>query len=275
MKQIKLLIASLLLLVVGNVMAQDGTTPFVGSQHTYEVTRGVAGSTLVWSVLNADKSNAGGTDFSIESNGAETVKITWNKANDVSNAKYIVQLSEEHPTNGCITLRQFDVIVGGNNFDLATTDLTETCSDASGSVIVNSTNDNLGTTSKTFTIDMSTQADMTSATFIPDWEFNYEVTSTNGDLVSVTFDTNTTVSGETLSGKNAAGKVVVNNDDYSIQVTVVFNNTWNSGDVVTIELTNGKELSYNTPEKDATTPINNTGSVTINAMPATSNITTN
>jgi hypothetical protein len=276
MKKIGILLASLFLLIGSHVKAQNGTSPFVGSKHTYEVTRGVAGSTLLWSVLDADESPADAADFAIATNGGETVDITWNKANGVGNANYIVQLSEQAPAGGggCITLRQFVVTVIDNNFDIAIADLASSCSDASGSVIVNATNDNLGTTSKTFTIDMSTQADMTSATYIPDWKFDYTVTSVSGDLVSVTFDNNTAISGANLTGKNATGTVTVNNDDYSVNVTVVFNNTWNSGETVTVAFNNGVELSYNTPEKDKDAPVNNTGSVTIDAMPATTNITT-
>ncbi|WP_421920565.1 hypothetical protein [Marinifilum sp.] len=273
MKKLKLIMASLFLLIGSNVMAQNGTNPFVGSTHTYEVTRGVAGSTLLWSVLNADESAADVADFSIAANGGETVDITWNTLNGGTNANYIVQLSETAPaaSGGCITLRQFVVTVIGNAFDIVIADLPADCSDASGSVIVNSGNNNLGTTSKTFTIDMSTQADMTSASYIPDWEFDYEVTSTNGDLVSVTFDTNTNDPSQALSGKSATGKVTVNNNDYSVQLKVEFNNTWASGDLLTVTLSNGIELTYNTPENLDT---NNTGSVTINAMPATTNITT-
>jgi len=268
MKPIKLIIASLLLLVGGNVFAQNGTTPFVGSTHTYEVTKGLAtGSTLTWSVLNtADKLGADAADFTIASNGGATVDITWKKAGN-----YTVQLAEENSTTGCITLRQSDVVVGTNQFDIAIADLTATCSDASGTVIVNNANDNLGTTSKTFTIDMKTQADMTGATFIPDWKFDYEVTSTNGDLQTVTFDDNTAVTSPVVGANSATGTVTVNNDDYSIQLTVVFNNTWNNGDVITVTLSNGIELTYNTPDGLNT---NDEGAITINALPATTNITT-
>lgn len=270
MKALRFLVLGCLLLIGGQVYSQNGTTPFVNSTHNYSVNGGAVGN-YQWSVLLANGNPATADDFTMVDGTTATAKITWLKANVVGvNDNYIVQL-EETDGNSCSTIRQFVVTVIGNAFDISIADLTATCSDASGTVIVNSTNDNLGTTSKTFTIDMSTATDMATATFKPDWKFEYEVTSTSGDLVSVTFDDNTSVASPSLAGKTATGEVTVNNDDYSVQVTVVFNNTWNSGDLVTVTLSKGVELTYNTPDGLDT---NNTGSITINALPATTNITT-
>jgi len=270
MKASKFFFLVCLLLIGGQAFSQNGSSPFVNSTHTCTVNGGVAGtSTYLWSVLMADGSPAtDAVDFTMTDGTTPAAKITWLKANVPANLTYIVQLEE---TNTCTTIRQFVVTVIGNAFDIAIADLTASCSDASGTVIVNSDNDNLGTTTKTFTIDMKTQADMTGATFIPDWKFDYEVTSTNGDLQTVTFDGNTAVTSPVVGTNSATGTVTVNNDDYSIQLTVVFNNTWNNGDVITVTLSNGIELTYNTPDGLNT---NDEGAITINALPATTNITT-
>jgi hypothetical protein len=264
MKKFKILFASLLLFVGGQAMAQSGSTPFVNSTHTYTVNGGTATTdyTYNWEVLSGGVAT---TDATLGTNGAASIDITWELA-----GTYTVQLTETASVadGGCSTVREFEVVVTGNSFDVSIADLAASCSDDSGSVI---TGETLSTTSKTFTIDMATQSDMTTATFLPDWSFDYDVASTSGELVSVTFDANTSVASETLSGTTASGTATVDSDDYSVELTVVFNNTWASGDMVTVTLSNGLELTYNTPESDDT---NNTGSVTINAMPATTDITT-
>lgn len=270
MKALKFFFLACLLIIGGQAFSQNGTTPFLNSTHTYTVNGGAAG-TYQWSVLLADGNVAPDGDYTLVDGTTAIAKITWLKANVAGvNDNYIVQL-EQTDANSCSTIRQFVVTVIGNSFDLAITDLGASCSGASGSIIVNANNDNLGTTSKTFTIDMKTQADMTNATFIPDWRFDYEVTSTNGDIQSVTLDANTAVVSALVNSNSATGTVTVNNDDYTIELTVIFNNTWNNGDVVTVTLLNGIELTYNTPDGLNT---NDTGSVTINALPATTNITT-
>ncbi|MDE5423133.1 hypothetical protein L3073_13015 [Ancylomarina sp. DW003] len=276
MRALKIFVLACLLLIGGKAFSQSGSTPYINSTHTYRVHGGVAqpGNSYSWAVFmeNGDPvvvSPTANADVVLGTNGGAEFEITWLKANLPANAKYIVQLTETD-ANTCSTIRQFDVDVSGNVFDILITDLTASCSDASGTII-NSANDNLGTTSKTFTIDMKTQADMSTGTpFTPDWEFNYTITSTNGNLVNVSVDDNAAISGNTIVDKDASGKVTVNNNDYSIEFTVEFNNTWNMGDLVTVVLSNGKELSYNTLDD----PNANTGSVTINALPATTNITT-
>jgi hypothetical protein len=275
MKALKFFFLACLLLIGGQAFSQSGSTPYVNSTHTYRVHGGTAqpGNSYNWTVFMANGdpvlvSPAVNADVTLGSNGGAEIEITWLKANVTGvNNNYIVQL-EETDANTCSTIRRFDVVVSGNTFDILIADLAATCSDASGTII---TDEILGTTTKTFTIDMKTQADMSTGTpFTPDWEFNYSITSTNGDLVNVTVDDNASISGNTLANKTAAGKVTVNNDDYSIEFTIEFNNTWDMGDLVTVVLSNGKELSYNTLDD----PNANTGSVTINALPATTNITT-
>jgi hypothetical protein len=286
MKKILFLIFFVLL---GNfIMAQTGSSPFVGSTHTYYVNSSDNGAThnsahnnnkYQWYVTTdatgntaantAHYSVAEGTwDASNPVQNLYKINITWNSASE-GNTYYL--FVEESASNLCISKRRIQVVVGANNFDISIGNLATTCSDASGSVIVNSDNSNLGNTSKQFTINMQTQSDMSSATYVPDWKFNYTVSMTGGNLVSVTFDDNTSVASPVLSGQSATGTVTVNNNDYSINVTVVFTNVWNSSDQVTVTLSNGTELSYNTSENSTT---NNAGSVTIKALPETSNIMT-
>jgi hypothetical protein len=269
MRAKKILILACLLIIGGQAFSQNGTNPYVNSTHTYSVTD--AGGSLVWSVLMANGDAASvDTDYTMTGGTTASANITWLKVNDadapISNANYIVQLEETAAvaSGGCSTMRQFVVTVIGNTFDITIADLAATCSDASGNIIVDETNSNLGTTSKTFTIDMI------GAAFNPDWKFDYEVTSTNGDLQTVTFDENTAVPSPVVGANTATGIVTVNNNDASVQLTVVFNNTWANGDVITVKLSNGIELTYNTPASNKT----DEGAIIINAMPATTKILT-
>ena len=279
-----------------DIFAQTGTSPFVGSKHIYFVNSADGGeshirtdgvSSYKWYLTtneagtiaaNTDHYTVEGSAWDGGTDGIDgaaivnlySINITWNASASVS-APYYLFVQEHDVNDACISIRKIAINVQANAFDINIASLGTTCSDASGSIIVNSDETNLGNTTKVFTIDMETQADMTSATFIPDWKFDYAVASASGNLVSVNFDTNTAVATPALSGQAASGVVTVNADDYSIEMTVVFANVWDSSETVTVTLSNGVELTYNTPDGDAT---NNVGTVAISALPVTSNIIT-
>jgi len=283
----KILFIAFFFLLIGNeVFAQSGSNPFVGSNHSYYVNSTDNGVThdgahtdnkYYWYLTDDSDvkittpgtiytaGQAWGTDVAPIANLFK-IDITWGTS--ASGNTYHLYL-EEYSGNNCITKRKIIINVIPNDFDISIADLGASCSDASGSIIVNDDENNLGNTVKIFTIDMKTQADMTaSGAFIPDWKFDYEVTVGNGSFVSVSFDDNTS---DTNDGTANTGVVTVDNDDYSIQMTVTFSNVWNKADDVTVTLSKGVELTYNTPDGD---PSNDEGTVTINALPNTSDIMT-
>ncbi len=249
MKFVKLITIIALMFVGVQTMAQSGSAPFVNSTHTYKVTG--AGGTYEWKVLDATgTADAPSTAFEIKSGAAsEIASILWKTIGD-----YTVQLTETG-ANGCSTVRQFPVEVKDNLFDISIANLAEVCSDVSGNIIPD--DDNLGTSEKTFTI---------TAVDIPaDAQWSFDVAAT----VFAGTGTIELVSAADGTYDASANKVTVNAGVTSVELKVTFDNTFNGGEV-SLALSNGKELKYNTPDGNTT---NNTGTAIIKSMPNTTKIT--
>jgi hypothetical protein len=79
MKKLVFLFAAVVLTAINvNVFAQStGTTPAPGAKHSYSVTPGNGGNTLLWTVTKGDLTTPAGTDAAISNNAAAATDITW------------------------------------------------------------------------------------------------------------------------------------------------------------------------------------------------------
>lgn len=248
-----LMTAVAFMLVSTVAMAQGGLTPLVGSTHDYTVTAdGAANNTLAWSVVEGSD----GTEYDIISGAAtQSVKITWNTA-----GTYHLHFSETDATTGCITTKEATVIVSANTFDVSTTNPSATCNAKDGTV--NPTGD--ATTSITFTVDMTTS----NTSWSPNWEIDFTFTPAGTATIA-----SVAASGGTLSGTGPYHLTALTstNGDGTVDITMDVTGDAFTAQSVALAITAAKELDYNTPDVDTN---DWDATQTINALPNTSNITT-
>lgn len=237
-----------------SVMAQDGETPILGSTHNYTITPGSVSNALAWSVVQGTD----GTEYDINSQTTGTTtsvaNITWNTA-----GTYTLQFSETSGP-GCITLKQLTVTVAANTFDVSISDPTATCNAKDGSV--NPSGD--ATTSITFKIDMTTSR----ADWSPNWAITFTLTPSTGSSIATVAASAGTLTGTgpyTLTGvSSTSGDGTVNitmnviEDAFTVQTTA-------------LAITSATELDFNLSDIDTNDWL---GTQTVNALPSTSNITT-
>jgi hypothetical protein len=251
-----LIAAIAFVLVSTSSMAQGGLTPVVGSAHEYTITPESTLNTIAWSVIEGTAT----TDYTINSQSIVTTtsvaNITWQVA-----GAYTLQFSETSTTTGCITLKQVEVIVADNTFDVSISNPTATCNASDGTV--NPSGD--ATTSITFEIEMTTSR----TDWSPNWEITFTLTpSTGSSVASVAATAGTlTESGGTytLTGvTSTSGEGTVNitmdvtEDAFTLQTTA-------------LSITSATELDYNLSDIDSNDWL---VTQTINAIPNTSTITT-
>jgi len=261
-------IATLMIISVA-AMAQGGSAPFVGSTHEYKVTPGASGNAYTW-VISGGAGSSGYTINSATSGttgtGEITLSITWNTA---SATDYTISFTETTPAPAsCSTVKEIDVTVGTNNFDVNIGSLTDACNNNSGSV---SPADS-ATSIITIPFDMET-----GTTWGPNWEvaFNLAVTSSNARILSVALSSGASGTLNDLSGGNYSitgitSSAVTGTGTTSIEVEV---KGYSFTDVtVDVEITSAIENEYNTPA--ASTGSWSAETNTIYQIPNTSDITT-
>ncbi len=249
-----LMTVAALLLTSAGAMAQGGATPFVGSTHNYTVEPESTSNTLTWTIVES----SGYTINSQTIDGDNSIaNITWTTV-----GTYKLQFTELNETTDCATIKELEITVSENTFDLTAVAPAATCNAADG--VINYAGTDV-TTEVSFVVDMETGDE----DFNPDWEFTFTLTSSTGttvDNVSDGTNTLTAVSGTyTLTGltsSTGAGTVTITLD--------ASGELYSAEDVV-LTITSAKELTYNTPESDSG---NNTATQTINPIPQTSDITT-
>lgn len=222
------LIATAALMIISALaMAQDGTNPFLNSTHTYSVTPG-GSNTYLWTV------SAGGTI-----NGSATgtsVSVTWTSAG----AQKVT--FTETDANLCSTVKEYDVTVGTNDFDVNIGTLTDACNNNSGTV---SPADS-ATSIITIPFDMETGG----TTWSPNWDvtFNVSVTSSNARILTVALASGAPGTLNDLTGGDYSITGIsstTGSGSTSIEVEV---KGYSFTDVtVDVEITAAKETQYNTP----------------------------
>ena len=263
--------ALMIISLASNAQDDTGTTPYAGTKHNYSVNPSYDATTssnvFTWAVLTSDGSAAAPAsvydfytvvDNTIALPSATSVEdlvgvsILWNTA-----GSYMVEVTEENAH--CSTVRRFAVTVSSNAFDVTIAGIeSANCSSATGS-IVDDLNSNLGISTRTFSIKMTT--DGTDApTWKPEWKFTYDVSVANAATPTVTFN----------NGVDASQTVTVPAGTIETTMTVEFPNALGVSQDVIASLTLISETEHSTPDPDAT----NAATVVVYSMPATTNIIT-
>lgn len=272
MKKLRLLLVMMFVFAGIGVQAQNtGAEPFVGSTHSYRVTKSATLATdLAWTVEGGDPA-----DYSLVDVDKETVIVTWNKEGN-----YTLKLTETRKTgDACPTIRQFSVSVKPNNFNVIASIVgnVDGCAGISNPVAdvgndESNANDIFGVTQRVFNVKME-GGDLTK-----DWTFEFALTGANtfdGYSVSVTGAT------ETVAGSGVytvAGKTGTPAESNIATITVTYNTNKqaeNNGQDpdITLELTvSGAKDGSGTSESASNIALNNVMSYNIKAVPATTPI---
>jgi hypothetical protein len=117
MKKLVLFFAIVCLTAISvNVFAQStGTTPAPGATHSYSITPGDAGNTVLWTVTKGDLATSAGTDAVIATSGAATTNITW-AASATPGDWYYVHIVETG--GGCSNEKVLPVQITASPFNL-------------------------------------------------------------------------------------------------------------------------------------------------------------
>lgn len=276
MTKLRLLLTMIIVLAAVGVQAQDGTNPYVGSTHTYEITKGMTESTLAWSIPNA---TIGGTPttpilnthYKIISGGGDAVsiEIQW-----LIEGIYTVELSETRTLAsgfaGCPTVRQKVVTVGSNNFDVyaelkVPTDA-DACATIDPSVVIDggtlgdNSDDVFGLTTREFVI--------TAAGATGNWDYTYTLTN-EGESVG-----NLKVNGVDYDASFASGKTITNIGvpTQNIKVTYTTNDDRQDQDFDLVLTIISAKDALNTPDGDGSGA--DVATYKVRAVPATTGITT-
>jgi len=244
-------IAAIMLLNFG-AMAQNGSTPLVGSTHVYTITPESGSNTLAWAVLEG----ADGTEYNIISGAATSaVTIKWNTA-----GTYTVRFTETNATTLCATVKTTSVTVSANTFDVSASAAAAFCNAANGQVNYAGTD---ATTAITFKVDMTT-----GTTFSPNWEIKFTLTPGTASVANVKAGATSLTP---VAGVYTATGLTSTTGDGTVNITMDVTGNIYTVQNVLLTITSAKELTYNTPDKDSD---DWTATQTINDIPNTSTITT-
>ncbi|MBW6536542.1 MAG: hypothetical protein K0B11_16145 [Mariniphaga sp.] len=244
--------ATLLLVSIG-VMAQGGATPFVGSTHNYTVEPESTSNTLTWSIVEP----SGYTINSQTIVGDNSVaNITW-----TNTGTYKLQFTEWNETTNCATIKELEITVSANTFDVFTSDPIATCNAADG--VINYSGSE-ATTLITFTIDMTTA----NTGFSPNWEITFTLDPGTATLANVSATTGTLTES---AGTYTLTAISSASGDGSVDITLDVTGGIYAAQSVVLDITSAKELTYNTPDVDSD---DWTATQTINPIPQTSEIST-
>ena len=254
MKRTKNYLIALVALMITSLgaMAQNtGSSPYLGSTHTYTSvkTTGMSGTTMAWSV------DGGGTV--VEAGNTLSAAITWTA---LGAHKVFVTETTAGP-NSCSTIREFNVIVTANNFNLTVTAPSADCAAGSGTVIPDGAS-NPGNTTVVYTVAFSGDNTKTST-------FDYALTSTTDAVISSVIISGGIYSGTALTGND----ITIPTGTASFTITIVIASRFDVQDLVKLAITDGKDF-YGTPENN-TSALDNEGTATINAVPNTTPISAN
>ncbi len=250
-----LILAAAFMLAGFSTMAQGGLTPIVGSTHDYTITPESTSNTLVWSVTSG---GTDGVEFDINSAGVSGVtsvaNITWNTA-----GVYTLQFSETNATS-CITLKQVTITVAANTFDVSTSDPSATCNASDGTV--NPSGD--ATTAIAFTVDMTTSR----TDWSPTWEITFTLTPSSGSSIASVAASAGTLSG---TGPYTITGLTSTSGDGTVNITMNVTEDAFTTQTTALAITSATALDYNLSDIDNGDWV---ATQTVNAIPNTSNITT-
>lgn len=244
-----LLAIAAFMLFGASAIAQGGSNPFTGSIHGYKVVPGDGANTLTWSV----SPGTDGTEFDILAGaGTDSITIQWNTA-----GTYTLQLEEDDGT--CTTVKELEIVVIDNVFDVTISDSTIACNAADGVVNFDGTDT---TSLVAFTVD----------TVGVDWDHDWEITFTLGSASGATLD-NVAASFGTLTGAGTVGDPYVLTNipgaQGSVDITLEVSGNAFAQQTVEMEIVSAKELKYSAP---ALLNENTQSTSIVDAIPNTSDI---
>ncbi|WP_167610992.1 hypothetical protein [Maribellus sediminis] len=252
-----LIATAALMIISAAAMAQGGQNPLVGSTHYYKVVPGKSGNTFQWSVTGG----VAGTDYTINSASTTTdsLNITW--LTKVGNPHKII-FQETDATTNCITTKELTLNVVDNTFDVSIASPDDECNSATDTT---DANNNFTTT------DFSVSMVSGSTTWNPNWEITFNVAS--GNIASTIDDVSSTSGTLTDNGGGSFTLTGITSASGEGAATISVRVAGSAFDELSavVEITEAKELDYNTPDKDTN---DWTATGIINPIPNTSSIIT-
>ena len=253
-KKLTYLIVAIAFIAISSVAkAQDGTSPYAGSTHSYSVTPDAnsANKSYLWEV------SGGGTISGVDDE--TSVLIDWGTTPGI----YTITFTETDESTSCATVRELQVEVIANTFyvDMAA-DAAE-CHDSTGLVLANGA---LGPTTLYFTVNLNKDAGWN----IDSWEYDFSVAvaGTDYSVSSVKVD------GGSELGAGPHANISVAGTQASSEIAVVITGPVSAGTDVTVTVSNGEAV-----DGTSTTPDNGSGNkdqvLTVNPLPNTSEISAN
>ncbi len=243
MKKLVFLFAAVLLTAISaNVFAQStGTTPAPGATHSYFITPGNSGNSILWTVWKGDLSSPAGTDAVIDDATAATTGITWASGLNVGDWYYVMVVETDGTM--CSNTKVLPVQITESDFTLTLTAANATdCYDGavSVSIVSNAPVYDHGNTTLVFTVSPNSTLDGSSYS---GYEFDLDIT------VPANFNATPAFSSNVIDF--TSGKVKTDdNADVTITYTIDNTNTYDNSSAAdaqdytaTVVITNGKTVN--------------------------------
>lgn len=280
MKKLRLLLTMIIVLAAVGVQAQvvnTGVKPFAGSTHEYEVKKSTLTTDLVWTV---EKGGVAALDEEFDFVGAfdaEIVNVKW-----LEEGTYILKLTETRTdlaaVTGCPTVREMQVIVSANNFevfaeivgdDTACATVVDPVVDAD--VLGDNSTDVFGTTTRVYKVKVANNDESKK------WKFNYALTDIATDEkitgVNVKVTGNESISGNTVTMAAGANQIATITLTYNTNKNTAGARGQDSDFSLILTIDKGYD-ELGTPDSDETAA-SNIKTYFVKAVPATTGITTN
>ena len=267
MKKLVFLFAVVLLNAISvNVFAQStGTAPAPGATHSYSVTPGNAGNTLLWSVTKGDLTTPAGTDAVISGAATATAEITW-AASLTPGDWYYVHIVET--AAGCSNEKVLPVQITASQFNLtlAAANATQCYDNAVVVSLANPSTPNYdhGNTTVVFSV---TPAGLSSS--YSGYQFDLSLVVPAGYTSTPAFSFNASLTGSTVTVTNNAAVTIT----YTVDNTNVYTNASPANAqnyTATASISGGKAINGVSDNNGGTY----TGATAV-SRPNTSGITTN
>ena len=219
MKKLVFLLAAVLLTAMSvNIFAQStGTAPSPGATHSYSITPGNAGNTLLWTVTKGNLTTSAGTDAVISSAATATTDITWAPTVAVGDWYYVHILETDGAS--CSNEKVLPVQITASPFflDIVAANATD-CYD--GAVVVSLANASTpnydhGNTTIVFTV---TPTGLSSS--YTGYSFDLSLAVPAGFTSTPAFSVNASITGSTVTVTNNAAVTIT----YTVDNTNVYTN---------------------------------------------------
>jgi hypothetical protein len=222
MKKLVLFFAIVCLTAISvNVFAQStGSTPAPGATHSYSITPGDAGNTILWTITKGNLTTSAGADAVIATPGAATTNITWASSVTVGDWYYVHVVETG---GGCSNEKVLPVQITASPFYLTLTAANPTqCYD--GAVVVSlvdpsTINYDHGNATVVFTV---TPAGLSG--FYTGYSFDLSLVVPTGFNATPAFSANASLTGSNVSVSDNNAVTIT----YTVDNTNVYTNASNA-----------------------------------------------